>query len=61
MRQQGIKNGIPNTLGRIWDRDHYSAYHAMPSQENRERLIGLAVAERTSQYLSLHRDMLFFA
>ncbi|KIR53035.1 hypothetical protein I315_04493 [Cryptococcus gattii Ru294] len=29
----------------IWDRDHYSAYHAMPSQENRERLIGLAVAE----------------
>ncbi|OXG43483.1 hypothetical protein J010_06626 [Cryptococcus neoformans] len=29
----------------IWDRDHYSAYHAMPSQENRERLVGLAVAE----------------
>ncbi|TYJ53459.1 hypothetical protein B9479_005903 [Cryptococcus floricola] len=29
----------------IWDRDHYSAYHANPSQENRERLVGLAVAE----------------
>ncbi|WWD18734.1 hypothetical protein CI109_103188 [Kwoniella shandongensis] len=29
----------------IWDRDHYSAYHSMPSQENRERLVGLAVAE----------------
>nr|ODN91615.1 hypothetical protein L204_05601 [Cryptococcus depauperatus CBS 7855] len=29
----------------IWDRDHYSAYHASPSQENRERLVGLAVAE----------------
>ncbi|WVQ73421.1 hypothetical protein IAR50_002993 [Cryptococcus sp. DSM 104548] len=29
----------------IWDRDHYSAYHANPTQENRERLVGLAVAE----------------
>ncbi|KAK8858843.1 hypothetical protein IAR55_003073 [Kwoniella newhampshirensis] len=29
----------------IWDRDHYSAYHTNPSQENRERLVGLAVAE----------------
>ncbi|WWC88376.1 uncharacterized protein L201_003287 [Kwoniella dendrophila CBS 6074] len=29
----------------IWDRDHYSAYHSNPSQENRERLVGLAVAE----------------
>ncbi|WVQ96292.1 hypothetical protein IAU59_003396 [Kwoniella sp. CBS 9459] len=29
----------------IWDRDHYSAYHANPTQDNRERLVGLAVAE----------------
>nr|XP_019013046.1 uncharacterized protein I206_02543 [Kwoniella pini CBS 10737]OCF51827.1 hypothetical protein I206_02543 [Kwoniella pini CBS 10737] len=29
----------------IWDRDHYTAFHSMPSQENRERLVGLAVAE----------------
>ncbi|WVR06608.1 hypothetical protein IAU60_003640 [Kwoniella sp. DSM 27419] len=29
----------------IWDRDHYSAYHSYPSQDNRERLVGLAVAE----------------
>ncbi|KAK4684545.1 hypothetical protein P7C73_g5629, partial [Tremellales sp. Uapishka_1] len=29
----------------IWDRDHYSQFHAFPSNENRERLVGLAVAE----------------
>ncbi len=32
----------------IWDRDHHSAYHSYPTQENRERLVGLAVAERES-------------
>ncbi|WVQ84367.1 hypothetical protein IAT38_006519 [Cryptococcus sp. DSM 104549] len=29
----------------LWDRDHYSAYHANPTQDNRERLVALAVAE----------------
>jgi hypothetical protein len=29
----------------LWDRDHYTAFHSYPSQENRERLVGLAVAE----------------
>lgn len=39
---------------RIWDRDHYSAYHSYPSAENRERLVGLAVAECLS-ISELHR------
>ena len=30
---------------RIWDRDHYSAYHTLPTAENRERLAGVAFAE----------------
>ncbi|RSH90844.1 hypothetical protein EHS25_010019 [Saitozyma podzolica] len=29
----------------LWDRDHHTAFHSYPSQENRERLVGLAVAE----------------
>lgn len=30
----------------IWDKEHFSVYHERPSQENRERLISLAVGER---------------
>jgi len=33
---------------RIWDRDHHSLYHQYPTQENCQRLIGLACAERES-------------
>ncbi|KAK1925659.1 hypothetical protein DB88DRAFT_484648 [Papiliotrema laurentii] len=29
----------------LWDRDHYTLYHQMPSPENMQRLVGLAVAE----------------
>jgi len=31
---------------RIWDKEHFNVYHERPSQENRERLISLAVGER---------------
>jgi hypothetical protein len=34
----------------LWDRDHYMLYHQMPSPENMQRLVGLAVAER--QFMS---------
>lgn len=36
---------------RIWDKEHFNVYHERPSQENRERLISLAVGERESQIL----------
>ena len=29
----------------FWDKEHHSLYHSYPSSENRERLVGLAVAE----------------
>ena len=43
---------------RIWDRDHHTAYHTYPTQENRERLVGLAVAERES--VSSDTEQLYF-
>ena len=44
--------GLELTAARFWDKEHYSHYHSFPSHENRERLVGLAVAERG--FLSLY-------
>jgi hypothetical protein len=30
---------------RIWDRDHWSIYHSFANDQNRQRLVALAVAE----------------
>ncbi len=37
----------------LWDRDHYTLYHQMPTTENMQRLVGLAVAEREPTHLHL--------
>ena len=50
-RRATFKWRLTTRSSRIWDKEHFNVYHERPSQENRERLISLAVGERESQIL----------